>query len=186
VPKQVDHEERRARIADAVLEVLARGGVEDATVRHVAAAAGVSAGMVQHYFATKDELMRAALERAGAGVQERLGDPGASPRALLRALFEQVLPLDEQRRREGRVFLSVLAYAAVHPAAGGPLRDAAGALRAHLAAGAGDAALPPATAAAGLLALADGLGVQVLTGQLAAAEALTVFDAHLDLILGPT
>ena len=181
----MDHDERRRRIADAVLAVLARGGVEEATVRHVAAEAGVSAGMVQHYFASKDDLMRAALGRASAGVQERLGDPGDGPRALLRALFEQVLPLDEQRGREGRVFLSVLAYAAVHPEAGGPLRDGARALRAHVAAGAGAAALPPATAAAGLLALGDGLGVQVIAGQLSADEALAVYDAYLDLVLGP-
>ena len=62
MPKKVDHQERRTLIADALMRVAADQGLEAVSLRHVAAAAGVSSGMVQHYFRTKDEMM-AARER---------------------------------------------------------------------------------------------------------------------------
>jgi AcrR family transcriptional regulator len=181
VPKQVDHAERRERIADAVLAVVARGGIEEASVRHVAAEAGVSVGMVQHYFGTKDELMRAALARVGERVQARMGSEIAAPAEAARALFLELLPGDEERAREARVALAFLAYAAVRPEVGAELREDAVRLRGFLAAGFGSE-----VAAAGLLALMDGLGTQVLLGQLDAALAVRVFDAQLELLLGST
>jgi AcrR family transcriptional regulator len=185
VPKQVDHQERRARIADAVLAVVARSGLEEASVRHVAAEAGVSVGMVQHYFRTKDEMMRFALERVSTGVEERLaGGAELSVRELLRALFLQLLPLDKQRTREGRVALAFLAYAAVRPEVGGELRGKARGMREHLTAQLTGAAVDPAHAATGLLALVDGLGMQVLSGQLEVDAAVGTFDAYLELVLG--
>ena len=66
-------------------------------------------GAVQHYFRTRDEMMTFALSvvraRNEARVTEavrRLGDP-PSPRALLRTLLVELLPLDEPRRADGRV-----------------------------------------------------------------------------------
>ncbi|WP_181781536.1 TetR/AcrR family transcriptional regulator [Pseudonocardia pini] len=183
MPKQVDHAERRELIADAVLAVVARGGLEEASVRHVAAEAGVSVGMVQHYFRTKDELMRCALERVGARVQARMGEGVETPREMLRALFRQLLPLDEERAREGRVVLAFLAYATVRPEVGAELRADSSALRAHFAAGVVGSPLSPEVAAAGLFALLDGLGVQVLSGQLSVEAALETFDAFVELVL---
>ncbi|MCF7551531.1 TetR/AcrR family transcriptional regulator [Pseudonocardia sp. WMMC193] len=182
MPKRVDHAERRAVIADAVLAVVARGGIEQASVRHVAAEAGVSAGMVQHYFRTKDELMRAAMERVGAAVERRLSllPADTPPRELLRALFRQLLPLDDERAREGRVALAFLAHAAVDPAAAGELRDNGRRMRAYVA---GQVPGGVVTAVA-LLGLIDGLGMQVLTGDLDAATAIAVFDAQLAVAFG--
>jgi TetR/AcrR family transcriptional regulator, regulator of cefoperazone and chloramphenicol sensitivity len=45
-----------ARIRDAALELFADRGVLATSIRDVAAAAGVSAGLVQHHFGTKAEL----------------------------------------------------------------------------------------------------------------------------------
>src|SRR5262249_10546040 len=77
VPKQVDHAERRGRIAEALWTVAERDGIAAATVRHVAAEAGVSVGMVQHYFSTKDEMLLFALrwvgEDFGAQITARVG-----------------------------------------------------------------------------------------------------------------
>ena len=57
MPKKVDPEERRRLIADALMRVAAEQGLESVSLRHVATQAGVSAGMVQHYFRTRDEMM---------------------------------------------------------------------------------------------------------------------------------
>ena len=62
MPKQVDHQARRQEIADAVLRLAASQGLDAVTLRHVAAEAGVSMGRVQHYFATKDEMLLFAFQ----------------------------------------------------------------------------------------------------------------------------
>lgn len=49
----------RARIRDAALEQFAEHGFEGATIRGIAQAAGVSPGLVQHHFGSKDGLRRA-------------------------------------------------------------------------------------------------------------------------------
>ncbi|MCZ7375792.1 TetR family transcriptional regulator C-terminal domain-containing protein [Micromonospora sp. WMMC250] len=188
MPKKVDHQERRTLIADALMRVAADQGLEAVSLRHVAAAAGVSAGMVQHYFRTKDEMMAFALsvvrERSQVRVTDavsRLGE-NPPPRLLLRTLLAALLPLDEHTRDDGRVALAFLAYTAVRPVAATGLREGTRQLTEFVAgvlpAGRGDAA------AAGLLALTEGLGVYLLGGQYTAEQALGALDAHLDLLFG--
>ncbi|WP_089021632.1 TetR/AcrR family transcriptional regulator [Micromonospora coriariae] len=188
MPKKVDHQERRTRIADALMRVAADQGLEAVSLRHVAAQAGVSAGMVQHYFRTKDEMMAFALavvrERSQIRVTEaveRLG-PDPSPRLLLRTMIAALLPLDERTRDDGRVALAFLAYTAVRPAAASGLHEDTVQLIGFIA-----GLLPPPNAdaaAAGLLALMEGLGIYLLGGQYTAAQALSALDAQLDLLFG--
>jgi TetR/AcrR family transcriptional regulator, regulator of cefoperazone and chloramphenicol sensitivity len=58
----------RARIRDAALRLFAERGTEGATIRDIAKAAGVSAGLVRHHFGSKEALRDAcdsyALDRA--------------------------------------------------------------------------------------------------------------------------
>lgn len=58
VPKLVDHDVRRREIAQAVWAVIAERGIEGVTLRSVAAEAGVSVGRIQHYYASREELVR--------------------------------------------------------------------------------------------------------------------------------
>jgi AcrR family transcriptional regulator len=46
----------RARIREAALRLFAERGVDRATIRDIAEAAGVSAGLVRHHFGSKDDL----------------------------------------------------------------------------------------------------------------------------------
>jgi AcrR family transcriptional regulator len=193
MPKRVDHDQRRTLIADALVRVAAEQGLEAVSLRHVAAAAGVSSGMVQHYFRTKDEMMRFALDvvrernqaRVTAAVDRLGADP--PPRAMLRALFLNVLPLDPESRAYGRVGLAFLAYTAVRPAAAESLRAdnrqmldlVTGMIRET--GGPAD----PVGAAAGLLALMEGLGSYLLGGHYSAETAVAALDSYLDLIFGP-
>lgn len=77
MPKKVDRHERRTLIADALMRVAARQGLEAVSLRHVAAEAGVSPGMVQHYFRTKDEMMAFAMAVVRSAT--RSGSPRRSP-----------------------------------------------------------------------------------------------------------
>ena len=57
MPKIVDVEQRRAELADAAARLIARSGIEAATMREVAAEAGLTTGALTHYFADKHELL---------------------------------------------------------------------------------------------------------------------------------
>src|SRR3712207_914935 len=96
------------------MRVAATDGLQAVSLRHVAQEAGVSTGMVQHYFRTKDEMMTFALGVVSENVQARLAaeavpdgqDGSASPREVVRGFLLEMLPIDETRRREGHVGLA--------------------------------------------------------------------------------
>jgi AcrR family transcriptional regulator len=189
MPKKVDHEERRALIAGALMRVAADRGLEAVSLRHVAAEAGVSAGLVQHYFPTKDAMMAYAIgvvrdhseQRIAAAIAKLAPDP--APRLLLRTFIVALLPLDEPSIADARVALAFLAYTAVHPDAGASLRSDTDQLVDYLA---GQVPGENATAdAAGLLALMEGLGVYLLGGQYSTERALSVLDNQLDRLFAP-
>ncbi|GIE97419.1 TetR/AcrR family transcriptional regulator [Paractinoplanes rishiriensis] len=190
MPRKVDHQERRTLIADALMRVAASGGIEAVSLRHVAAEAGVTAGMVQHYFATKDEMMRFALgvvmERTTARIEAAMAalPQPVAPTAMVRTLLHALLPLDEPRRADGRVALAFLAYSAVEPAAARLLSAGTRQMAQHLAEQI-RLARPDADAeatAVALLATMEGLGIYLLGGHFRAEEAVRALDAHLDLV----
>ncbi|WP_158884601.1 TetR/AcrR family transcriptional regulator [Amycolatopsis anabasis] len=122
MPKIVDPETRRQEVAEAVYRVVARDGLEQASLRNVAAEAGLAIGSVRHYFVGHEELMvfamRALSDRVGKRLLahvERLGDPAADRRRLTEDLLAELLPLDENRREETVVWLAFTAAARTRP-----------------------------------------------------------------------
>lgn len=63
--------QRRDRIVDACLDVIAEVGVAGTTHRRVALAADVPLGSMSYHFSGMDELLRAAFERFSSGASER-------------------------------------------------------------------------------------------------------------------
>jgi AcrR family transcriptional regulator len=53
-------EARRESLIAAALDLVAEGGIEAATVRAIAARAGVTPGLIRHYFDSKEDLIAAA------------------------------------------------------------------------------------------------------------------------------
>ena len=113
MPKVVDSAERRAELAAAAAQLIARAGVGAATLRDVAAEAGWTTGALTHYFADKRELLlftfRSSLAQRHAAREAR--DPGRPEEALLRSL-EGALPLDDDGRRHWMVTVAFCAQAA--------------------------------------------------------------------------
>ncbi|MDG4827649.1 TetR family transcriptional regulator C-terminal domain-containing protein [Asanoa sp. WMMD1127] len=185
MPKRVDPTERRTLIADALMRVAAQRGLEAVSLRHVAAEAGATTGLVQHYFRTKDEMMLFALEVVSDRTEARIGaavgalGPDPAPRDLVRAMVTQMLPLDEERRADGKVALAFLAYAATRPSVAEVQRRGALGLRDFFA------TLLPTGAATTLLALVEGLGLYMLSGTYPAEVALRTLDDFLDAAFSP-
>ena len=113
MPKVVDHDVRRAELAEATRRVVLRDGIERATVRSVAAEAGWSPGSLRYYFPDQRELLAFAMEQVAHRVGERIAalEAGGDPRATVERLLEQVLPLDAERRMEMEVWLAFWARA---------------------------------------------------------------------------
>ncbi|MFI6097649.1 TetR/AcrR family transcriptional regulator [Lentzea sp. NPDC051213] len=186
MPKQVDHDERRRQLGAAVCRVIATRGLEAVSLRHVAAEAGVSMGRVQHYFATKDELLMFAFELISERVAARLGEVHSDdPATYLRAILLELLPLSPAARAEAPVLAAFLAQAVVEPRLGEPLRQGNGQMVAWLAGmitavrGSGDAEFDAMV----LLAFVDGLMLQVLVGQVSAEVAERLVDHQLRRVL---
>lgn len=62
---------RRERLLDAALDVFAVKGIDGASVKDIAAAAGVTPGLLYHYFAGKEALVTALLRERGFARQLR-------------------------------------------------------------------------------------------------------------------
>jgi AcrR family transcriptional regulator len=99
MPKAVDHDQRREQIAQAACGVVASHGFEQATVVRIARAAGYTTGMLPHYFASKQDIIRAALRLSLMRIEARLDDAGSQGQDLL-AVLTEALPLDKPRFTE--------------------------------------------------------------------------------------
>ena len=63
-------DERRAALIAAAVALISEGGPAVATVRAIAEKAGVTPGLIRHYFTTKEALMRAAYAQVMQGMTQ--------------------------------------------------------------------------------------------------------------------
>ena len=87
--RRAEPDKRRLSLIEACARVLARDGVAGASVRAIALEAGVSAGLVGHYFTGIDALVAATYAHVEVRVSEALdaavASAGTDPRARLDA-----------------------------------------------------------------------------------------------------
>jgi len=111
VPRVVDRAERLDAIATAVRRVLERDGVEQTTMRNVAAELGSTTGLLTHWVPDRAGLLHLALRATSDEQSARASAVLARrPRDVATAL-EEYLPLDDARRGEMKVWLGFWALA---------------------------------------------------------------------------
>lgn len=195
MPRQVDHEERRQTIAKAVVRLVSAKGVEAASLRAVAAEAGVSMGAVQHYFTTTEEMLLFALEYGNGllaeRIQERLAGRDPAPlRDTFRWVCTLLLPLDAESRTGARLWAALIARGCVDEPTGRLAADAYANLTAFVVRSLTDVGTGSQTAdeltrsARHLVSVIEGLRWPLLFGVYSGREALDVLDAQLDQIFG--
>jgi AcrR family transcriptional regulator len=194
VPKKVDHQERRREIAAAVGRIASDRGLQGVSFREVAAEAGVSVSLVQHYFGTKENLLVTTLDIHSAAMADRIAEhlaslrPDAGPLDRVRAVVGAFLPADAVSRAAMHLYHGFAAVALTD----GTLRrteafrneaSLVGYLAGQLteAREAGDLAdgVDPDLAARALVALVLGLSLGVLLERTSLREANAVVDTHL-------
>ena len=100
---------RREQICRAAAVVIAREGFAGTTMRMVAEEAGVSTGMLNHYFANRQDLLTQALVFVSERTQNRYREAiEAVPPGIerLRALLDSALMEDEQMVETWRVWIN--------------------------------------------------------------------------------
>jgi AcrR family transcriptional regulator len=198
MPKQVDHEVRRRQIAAAVWRIIAERGLEAVSMREVSLEARVSVGAVQHYFASKDEVITFAASHLREQLSDRVARQVAAmprphtPLGLARAVLVALLPMDAAGRTASLVGNALSLRALREPGLTERYRKGSAEIVAlvadHLAAAADDgevrADLDATREAQILVALAGGLASAVVSGTCTGRAAIALVDHQLA-ALGP-
>jgi betaine-aldehyde dehydrogenase len=108
-PLEPLEESRRRQLIEVTIDSLAELGYVGTTLAQIAGRAGVSPGLVAHYFGDKDGLLDAAFRslarRVGDQVRTRLRQI-SSPRARIQAVIDANLSLEEFAQRTGTAWLA--------------------------------------------------------------------------------
>jgi AcrR family transcriptional regulator len=94
---------RRQDLIAATLDCIAEYGIQGATVRQIADRAGVTPGLIRHYFVSKELMFQAAyrevvftmFESASKAADEKIDDPAARLKIFVLANFQE--PIIDQR-----------------------------------------------------------------------------------------
>ncbi len=152
--------DRRRRLVDAAIRVVGAHGIAGLSHRRVAAEADVPLGSTTYHFASRDDLLVAALQQmsaewlAGIDRWERALPAGAALAEESARLIEESLAGDRTRTRiEYELYLAALRHDAVRPLAAHCVDGLAAILRRRT---------PDDATARALAALIDGLTLQLL------------------------
>jgi len=190
----VDHAERREIFAAAALRVIMREGEAGLTVRAVASEAGFTTGALTHYFHSKDQLLIEASELSARLVRDQMERAGrvVPAREAIRKVVALALPLTAETRGYWRIWLAYWERSSYDDEVSRVMRLRYDEWRGRLetllrrAQAEGDLAkgVNPRETAESLIALVDGIGVQVVLGvsRISAARQRAMFDAWLETV----
>ncbi|MDP3950064.1 TetR/AcrR family transcriptional regulator [Microbacterium sp.] len=180
------HQDRRAGILAAAWGIVQEHGIAGISFRRTAQRAGVSLGLVQHYFSSKEDLVRASAEAMidAATLWHLSGD--MSPRTAIRRVITHGIPTNDASLRGVGAWLSYVA-------AGVSDTEIAKVLTRAKRGQEDEAArlitlwrpdVDATTTARQLIAVADGLALRVLVADLSTDAAYDAIDLalkkHLD------
>ena len=113
---ELDQDARRREIAHIAMDLIAREGLEAATVRRIAAEVGFSTTIVTHYFADKQELLLWAYRAVDEWARERFDEAMASEPVDLAAYLLSMCAVRDADRVNWRPLLGIWDRALRDPA----------------------------------------------------------------------
>lgn len=194
MPKIVDHDARRADFARAAFEIIAEHGVESATFRSVAKKAGYTTGALVYYIKEKDDLLLNAAVYSAELVRARMVafEQKLTGLEALRFVLYEALPLDKKLKGHWKIWIGFWDRSLKNPRVHQLTTERYTEWRlriTNLLEGAKEAnelpdSLDIEKTADSLVALVDGIGVQVLlTGnKISKKRQLALVDHWVDLI----
>jgi AcrR family transcriptional regulator len=195
--RQADHEQRRRQFAAAALAVISREGLEGLTMRDVAKEAGFTTGALTHYFQSKDEVLIAVSEHGAEIVRPMMDEAatGVSAREALRDLLHTILPTTTAMKAQWRCWLAFWERGVHSPQVQRVMREryfeymsrVSKVIRRAQEQGEAPADLDVEHVAREIIALVDGLSVQVLlgAGKFTSVTQRQFVDSLIEARLGP-
>ncbi|MCE9649433.1 MAG: TetR/AcrR family transcriptional regulator [Parvibaculum sp.] len=118
MPKKIDHQARRREIAQAAVSVIGTNGIDNTRLIDVARAAQATTGTITHYFEGKDAVLLAALDHVAQGILHLIHIPveNGGDRDDLIERASLVLPIDDDGKRDWRVWMAFFGRAVGDPA----------------------------------------------------------------------
>ena len=107
--------ERRQELIEATLDCIAEFGLKGATVRQIALRAGVTAGLVRHYFDSKDQMVADAYRLVLSTFAVKAVDVGGDPRERLRHFIARNLTAPVANGRSLSLWASFISQVRVDP-----------------------------------------------------------------------
>lgn len=167
-------EDRRPEILEATCRVIARVGIHDLYIRHVAEEAGVSRALVSYYFPTRADLLAAALAYAEVRAIHEIGDRTGKGAAIERIVETLLLEIDDSPAvRDNWIIWSEMTETAFFDDSFRPsmslwsqrwIDNLASMIREGQEEGAVGSGIDAVAAAERLTALVDGIGLRWLLG----------------------
>lgn len=106
MPKIIDHDARRRELATVAVQAIDELGLDAVRLVDIARLAGCTTGAVSHYFGSKDEVLEAALGCVLSSLATHLSYAPLADREDFVRQLGAVLPLDDARRRDWRVWIA--------------------------------------------------------------------------------
>jgi len=107
--REVPEEARRQQLVEVTIDSLAEVGYVGSTLAQIAQRAGVSPGLVAHYFGDKDGLLEATFRTLARGIGERMRERlrrARTPRGRVQAVIDTNLAPEEFDQRTGTAWLA--------------------------------------------------------------------------------
>ena len=108
-PREEPEDARRQQLIEVTIDSLAEVGYVGSTLAQIAQRAGVSPGLVAHYFGDKDGLLEATFRTLARGIGERVGERlklARTPRGRVQAVIDTNLAPEEFDQRTGTAWLA--------------------------------------------------------------------------------
>lgn len=177
-----DPDASRRSIIGAVWELIAHDGIEGVTFRRVADRAQVSVGRIQHHYGTREELVRAACVAMIELAHDQYEELPDDPLTRLGHILLHAIPDSPRARFGASVWHAYLAKSVDDAEIGRLLADTKRGTEhecVRLIEVAGGSPSNSRSTARRLLALADGLTVRVLVGDLSGTDARDLLASEL-------
>jgi len=115
MPKIVDHQKQKEKVAQAVWQVILQSGIDNASVRNIAEKANLSVSTMRHYFTNQSELlyfsMQLIIDRMEERIKSRAQQFEGSPFEASQKIVEFFIPFNNEEQIELQVWLSFNAKA---------------------------------------------------------------------------
>jgi TetR/AcrR family transcriptional repressor of bet genes len=119
-PRKKMKDKRRAQLIDANMECIARYGLTETTISHISETAGMSRGIINFYFTSKEHMMRETLshlmqEQTTAWREALDKSSGKTPYERLEEGVKAIFSARLCTRKKLSVWAAFVAHAATHP-----------------------------------------------------------------------